>query len=316
MNIFVISGALPGLKEPTKNFIREVGLPTETKWSENYENNLYWNINFPNDFNIIEGVNLKNWQSKGYDTHALAGNPMFVDPANGNYQVEENSPALGLGFENFSMDQFGHQMTRMVPYGGEFLDEIKLTMLADDRADGKGKIMYTLDGSEPSIESLEYTFPLSISKTTIVKSKTFIEGGISIGFTTEASFDKVPQVTYPSCYTTLLAGKYEGEVALAKPKVLGQMLGGALLINIADDPDLIDATGGYNFGCYIQSIDWEKGKMWLDAQLTSDWVIQQINGKIVQNIADLLKYRETHKNEMVTIIAVRDYKEKKFKVKF
>ena len=34
---------------------------------------------------------------------------MFVDPANGDFRVQDGSPALKLGFVNFPMDQFGVQ---------------------------------------------------------------------------------------------------------------------------------------------------------------------------------------------------------------
>jgi len=43
----------------------------------------------------------------GCDAHSLAGDPMFVEPASGNYQVKAGSPVLKLGFKNFPMDQFG-----------------------------------------------------------------------------------------------------------------------------------------------------------------------------------------------------------------
>lgn len=32
---------------------------------------------------------------------------MFIDPAKGDYRVNEGSPALKIGFKNFPMDQFG-----------------------------------------------------------------------------------------------------------------------------------------------------------------------------------------------------------------
>ena len=32
---------------------------------------------------------------------------MYVDPANGDFRVKDESPALKLGFKNFPMDQFG-----------------------------------------------------------------------------------------------------------------------------------------------------------------------------------------------------------------
>lgn len=43
----------------------------------------------------------------GWDANSMLGDPMYVDPGNGDYRVKEDSPALKLGFENFPMDQFG-----------------------------------------------------------------------------------------------------------------------------------------------------------------------------------------------------------------
>ncbi|GIZ09782.1 chitobiase/beta-hexosaminidase C-terminal domain-containing protein [Flavobacterium sp. UMI-01] len=314
-NIFVISGALPGSKEPTKAFIRDIGLPTATKWSTRYDDNLYWNINFPENFEVTNGVSFKDWQQKGYDTHSIAANPMFVDAKAGNYQVKAGSPALQLGFKNFPMDQFGHQMTRITPYGGEFSTETTVSLQADKRADKNAVITYTLDGSEPTVHSKIYTQPFKLNQNTVVKSRTFDEQGIAVGVIAEASFVKVDEVVHPSWLSTLIAGNYEGKATVTK-KAVEKEVAGAVMINIADDPDLIDATGGYDFGCYIKSIDVEKGKMWLDAKLEKDWVIQQVNGKRVQNIASLQKLLAEFKGKEVMLIAVRDYKEKKFKVKF
>jgi hypothetical protein len=49
----------------------------------------------------------------GCDVHSLVGDPLFVDPANGDYRVREGSPALQLGFENFPMDCFGVQKSEL-----------------------------------------------------------------------------------------------------------------------------------------------------------------------------------------------------------
>ncbi|QJD84041.1 PDZ domain-containing protein [Cohnella herbarum] len=43
----------------------------------------------------------------GADTNSVMADALFVDTANGNYQVRDDSPAIGLGFRNFSMDRFG-----------------------------------------------------------------------------------------------------------------------------------------------------------------------------------------------------------------
>lgn len=47
------------------------------------------------------------WQARGFDTHSVIADPMFVDPAHGDYRVRDGSPALKLGFRNFPMDRFG-----------------------------------------------------------------------------------------------------------------------------------------------------------------------------------------------------------------
>jgi hypothetical protein len=43
----------------------------------------------------------------GWDKNSVFGDPQFVDPANGDFRVQDGSPALKLGFKNFPMDQFG-----------------------------------------------------------------------------------------------------------------------------------------------------------------------------------------------------------------
>lgn len=43
----------------------------------------------------------------GWDENSAFGDPLFVDPTNGDFQVQEGSPAFSVGFVNFPMDQFG-----------------------------------------------------------------------------------------------------------------------------------------------------------------------------------------------------------------
>ncbi len=42
-----------------------------------------------------------------WDVNSVTADPLFVDPASGDFRVKEGSPALELGFKNFPMDQFG-----------------------------------------------------------------------------------------------------------------------------------------------------------------------------------------------------------------
>jgi hypothetical protein len=48
-------------------------------------------------------------QQSGRDEHSIVADAQFVDPARGDYRVKDGSPALALGFVNFSMDRFGVQ---------------------------------------------------------------------------------------------------------------------------------------------------------------------------------------------------------------
>ncbi len=43
------------------------------------------------------------------DAHSIVADALFIDPANGDYRVKPESPALKLGFVNFPMNQFGVQ---------------------------------------------------------------------------------------------------------------------------------------------------------------------------------------------------------------
>jgi len=43
----------------------------------------------------------------GRDQHSIVADAQFVEPATGDYRVKDGSPALGLGFVNFQMDNFG-----------------------------------------------------------------------------------------------------------------------------------------------------------------------------------------------------------------
>jgi hypothetical protein len=314
-NVFVIAGAVPGKAGPTDNFIRPVGMPTETKWSTNHNKNIFWNINFPENPNVYKNTSMEQWQAQGYDIDSKVADPLFVDPQNGNFQVQKNSPALKLGFKNFSMNEFGHQMTNISPLGGDFAGETSVVLKEDSRAGKGAKVCFTLDGSEPSIYSLEYTNPVRIQNSTLLKARTFNADGIPVGFIIEANFTKVEKVSYPSWYNTLMAGKYLGKDGGRTDTALEIEVLGALLVNIADDPDLIDGTGGYNYGCYIKSLDKSKAKIWMDSGLTKDWVIQQINGNKIQGIADLQKFMNQFKGELVTITAARDYGVKEFEVK-
>jgi len=50
---------------------------------------------------------LAGWQGLGFDVHSVFADPLFVDPEHNDFRVRADSPALKLGFRNFSMGQWG-----------------------------------------------------------------------------------------------------------------------------------------------------------------------------------------------------------------
>jgi hypothetical protein len=60
------------------------------------------------DYNLFpDAASLAAARANGTDTHSLAGDPLFIDQAHGDFRVANGSPALTLGFRNFPMDVFG-----------------------------------------------------------------------------------------------------------------------------------------------------------------------------------------------------------------
>lgn len=51
--------------------------------------------------------NLKEWQGLGFDEHSAFADPLFFDPANRDFRVRPESPALKIGFKNFEMGRWG-----------------------------------------------------------------------------------------------------------------------------------------------------------------------------------------------------------------
>ncbi|HEX7571437.1 MAG TPA: PDZ domain-containing protein, partial [Verrucomicrobiae bacterium] len=77
-----------------------------------------WGVDM--DFNLVQKFGVMTnapatqlQQQSGRDEHSIVADAQFIDPAHGDYRVKEGSPALALGFVNFSMNQFGVQKTEL-----------------------------------------------------------------------------------------------------------------------------------------------------------------------------------------------------------
>ena len=47
------------------------------------------------------------WRKLGYDANSVVSDPLFVDPANDDYRLQEDSPAHALGFQPIPVDRIG-----------------------------------------------------------------------------------------------------------------------------------------------------------------------------------------------------------------
>jgi hypothetical protein len=62
-----------------------------------------------NDYYLVGGgtltvaglpeTTLEEWRRRGFDRHSRVADPLFVDPAHGDYRLKPDSPALKLGFK-------------------------------------------------------------------------------------------------------------------------------------------------------------------------------------------------------------------------
>ena len=83
------------------------GMPS-TPWGREMDYNL---VHRPGVMTPVPATRLA--QQSRRDEHSLVADALFVDPAGGNFQVKDGSPALKLGFVNFPMNQFGVQKPQL-----------------------------------------------------------------------------------------------------------------------------------------------------------------------------------------------------------
>lgn len=69
------------------------------------DRNLMWNGGRP--ISILPHVTLERWRAAAEDVHSVVADPLFVNPAQGNYDLRPESPAFDLGFEAISTTNVG-----------------------------------------------------------------------------------------------------------------------------------------------------------------------------------------------------------------
>jgi hypothetical protein len=112
------------------------------KWGREVDRNLF----------TTSEADRKKFANKGCDANSLVGDPLFVDPVNGDFLVKDGSPALKLGFKNFPMDQFGVRkpVLKAIARTPE-IPELRLkteSAAAEPRVAWKGATIKDLSGEE------------------------------------------------------------------------------------------------------------------------------------------------------------------------
>ena len=81
---------------------------TDQNWHDgrvDLHDNLYWKPDGP--IKNFAGKSWADWQFSGEDTGSLVADPLFVDPAHGDWTLRPESPALKLGFVPFDWRKAG-----------------------------------------------------------------------------------------------------------------------------------------------------------------------------------------------------------------
>ena len=102
-------------KKMNKFYFRNIVQHHEPYWSTSshiidpddahLDYNLFWNKGQPlaGKWPGLQKI----WKKYHWDEHSVTADPLFVNPAEGDYRVKDGSPALTLGFKNFDMNNFG-----------------------------------------------------------------------------------------------------------------------------------------------------------------------------------------------------------------
>ncbi len=73
------------------------------------DRNLYWPGAADGEMTFDGDLSLDEWQDAGRDVNSIVADPGCADPANGDFTLKPNSPALDIGFEPIDASEIGRQ---------------------------------------------------------------------------------------------------------------------------------------------------------------------------------------------------------------
>ena len=159
-----------------------------------------------------------------------------------------------------------------------FLDSRTVTLSGEEPG---AKVYYTLDGTEPTENSIRYTKPIIIKTTSVLKTRSFVDG-IYPSYPITVTFKKIDmlEAVHP---TGLEPGvKYfyrEGRVVRsAKDQKVAPVLDTGILKTFNVDVIKDDRPFGYNLEGYIKVPETGVYTFWLEA---NDGAVLYLNGKLI-----------------------------------
>ena len=100
-----------------------------------FDRNLYWNAS--GQPILFASQSFSEWQATGQDKGSLIADPLFVDPAHGDFTLRQGSPAAQIGFEPWDMSAVGPRPFTATPpaaapaTGAVRADRVNLRHFAD-----------------------------------------------------------------------------------------------------------------------------------------------------------------------------------------
>ena len=93
-------------QDPKANAVTGWGKPGAAK-NLPADCNVYWCAGGAVGDTAFKGVSWETWQKGGADAHGVIADPLFVDPAKGDWRLKPDSPALARGFVPFDWREAG-----------------------------------------------------------------------------------------------------------------------------------------------------------------------------------------------------------------
>ena len=78
-----------------------------------FDHNLYWNASGKNA--LFGRKSFAEWQAGGQDKNSLIADPLFLDPAKGDFRLRPNSPVSRVGFEPWDVSAVGPRSPSLAP---------------------------------------------------------------------------------------------------------------------------------------------------------------------------------------------------------